>query len=274
MVKIGANDNSFNLISINVDAESINNLPLAQIANTLFNKVFSKPIEYQIVRKAELKKLEKDANKYFNQTPDQYRDNSKLGLTLKTIEDSQYQLSSDDLREMFARLIVKTMDSRFNTEIPPAFSDILKNLSIDEAALCKSIFSLEHNVLPLFEIKLSNYESFSPMDLLTDNSAFEIPINDTYLIWSNKVEEIDKLTISLLGRSGIIEDAFYFNESHAPGLPQAEKIKQTEHFHLIARNFQNFGDSFSKDEPKIVLKERYVRFTPLGKKLMDLCLKD
>lgn len=174
MVKFGANDNSFNLININIDGTNIAETPLVKAANGIFNKVFSRAIEYQIVREAELKKLASDTNKYFNLIPENDRDDSKLGLTLKDMEDSQYQVTDKELRDMFARLIAKTMDKRINSDIPPAFSDILKNLSSNEAIICKILYKSKDKVLPLFDLKILSPSTILHTLYLAINSSISL----------------------------------------------------------------------------------------------------
>ncbi|MGQ4223844.1 DUF4393 domain-containing protein [Enterococcus mundtii] len=272
-MKLGANDNSFNLISINIDGRNIVETPLVKAANGIFNKVFSNLIEYQIVREAELKKLASDTNKYFNLIPENERDNSKLGLTLKAMEDSQYQLNDNEIRDMFAKLIAKSMDKRFNTEIPPAFSDILKNLSSNEAFICKILYSIEYKVLPLFQLKMSNKEGVSAMELLrNDKDYHEYSIDSKYWFWYGEIIKIDKLTISLLERAGIIEPAFYITEKQSPGYRQSELIKSSPDFlSLIEVNERNISKQYDTRD-KLVLDEQCIQFTTLGRKLMDICL--
>lgn len=274
MVKIGANDNSINLLSINIDGDSLENSPLVMAANGLFNKVFSKAIEYQIVRKAELKKLADDANQYFNTIPDDQKDDSKLGLTLKVFEDSQYQLSNEVLRDMFARLIAKTMDKRFNSDIPPAFSDILKNLSPDEAYMCKILYSTEHNTLSLFDLKFSNKsDSLGSNIFEIYNKTMEIPASENYLFWTNNTLSISKLTISLLERAGLITDVIYTDEKNSPGVEIRKTIIDSPEYQEICAFYERELET-SAIFDHFELSDRHIRLSPLGVELMKICLDD
>lgn len=110
-------------------------VPLGQSIGGIINWVFKKPIEYGIVREAELNKLKTECNTYFRSIPEENRTSKNLGLTLKAFEDSRYQLSNDILIEYFSKLIAGTVDNRKTVE--PVYSSILSEMSTEDALLLK-----------------------------------------------------------------------------------------------------------------------------------------
>lgn len=100
-----------------------------------------------IVAKAELEKFKSDTRKRLEEIPEQHRDKTKLGLAMKAIEESFYQLSEDDLREMFSKLIASTVDDRVNSFIGPRHATVLSQLRPVEAKLLKVVWSEQEPLL-------------------------------------------------------------------------------------------------------------------------------
>jgi len=117
------------------------------------------------------------------------RDNSKIGLALKTLEDSKYQLDSEDLRELFANLISSTLDNSKNNKIKPSFSSVLKDLTTEDAQLVK-LFSKEKDV-PLVSVRVE------------DAYGTGINLEEDILIFDSTLSR-NRLSLYSLERLGII----------------------------------------------------------------------
>lgn len=63
---------------------------------------------------AHIRKFKQSIIDNVKKIPEENRDSSKINLAMKTIEDSKYQISDDNLREMFAKLIAASIDKRNN----------------------------------------------------------------------------------------------------------------------------------------------------------------
>ncbi|RMC46573.1 DUF4393 domain-containing protein [Lactobacillus sp. ESL0230] len=88
---------------------------------------------------AHIRKFKQSIIDNVNKIPEENRDFSKLNLAMKTIEDSKYQISDDNLREMFAKLIAASVDKNQNQNLSPRFSNILSQLSPSDAKLLKQL---------------------------------------------------------------------------------------------------------------------------------------
>lgn len=84
----------------------------------------------------------KKINTKTDEIPPENRDISKLGLSLKTMEDSRYQLEDEEMREYFANLLAGLVDNRKNQKASPRFSTILSELTTKEANLLSKIYKL------------------------------------------------------------------------------------------------------------------------------------
>lgn len=72
--------------------------------------------------------------------PEENRDISKLGLSLKAVEDSRYQLENENMREYFANLLAGLVDNRKNQNSSPRFSTVLSELTTEEAQLLSRLY--------------------------------------------------------------------------------------------------------------------------------------
>lgn len=80
------------------------------------------------------------------EVPLENRDPSKLGLVIKAIEESRYQLNEETLREIYANLVVSSVDNRKNNKITPRYATALSQLGVDDVRfLQKLYFAASHN---------------------------------------------------------------------------------------------------------------------------------
>lgn len=77
-----------------------------------------------------------------DEIPPENRDITKLGLSLKTMEDSRYQLEDEEMREYFANLLAGLVDNRKNQKASPRFSTILSELTTKDANILSKIYTL------------------------------------------------------------------------------------------------------------------------------------
>lgn len=80
--------------------------------------------------------------------PLENRDSSKLGLVLKAIEESRYQLNEDLLREIYANLVVSSVDNRKNNKITPRYATALSQLGVDDVRFLQKLYFAESHNFP------------------------------------------------------------------------------------------------------------------------------
>lgn len=83
-----------------------------------------------------------------NKIPEGDRDLSKFNLAMKAINDSKFQITDDNLREMFAKLIATSIDKRNNQGLSPRFSNVLSQFSPEDARFLKQISTSKSNFIP------------------------------------------------------------------------------------------------------------------------------
>lgn len=104
-------------------------------------------------------------------------------VIVPAIQQLAYSYSSDELRELYANLIVSSMDKEKKDQVHPAFVDILKKLTPDEAKIlqyCKGKDSIEY--VDLRAYLKGDDEGFKLYGkrgtLLSDEVSFDIPDNE------------------------------------------------------------------------------------------------
>lgn len=146
--------------------------------------------------------------------PEKDRDRSKFGLALKAMEDSKYQLDDDDLRDMFEKIILKSLDKKYNQNLSPRFSSILMQLSPSDAKLLKKLsFNLALPVPTIF------YGFNDGKDIY--------PISDHYIGINYSKDDViqNESGLDTLKSLGIIQvkDNFEINEEHIQNFYQQMK---------------------------------------------------
>ena len=124
--------------------------PISQAVAGAFLYVFQKPIEYGIVKNIEHEALAKQTREKFSLIPQENIDFNNIPLLTKLLEDSIYQLSSEEFRDLYSSLIVSSIDK--TKEVKPFYSSLLKDMSPNEAQLLDYFF--EHQLL--FEVALTS----------------------------------------------------------------------------------------------------------------------
>ncbi|MBD5090233.1 MAG: DUF4393 domain-containing protein [Lactobacillus sp.] len=107
--------------------------------SALFYKIFYKPIRYGIVQRQEVNDLINRTSEKVSKIPKDKQTLEKRGLIAKSVENSQYSLDSDQLREMFANIIANTTNKDYVGGVYPVFPTILSNMAPHDAYFIKRI---------------------------------------------------------------------------------------------------------------------------------------
>lgn len=151
---------------------------------------------YNISHEADLKDFKAKYERRLADVPEAEIDDSKLLLVAKAIEDGQYRMDEDYMREAFARLITHASDRRTNNDYKPLYSSILSNLSSQEAKLLIGLSAETYSLLPLERIKSqehggSAYSYISGYAVLQSDGIIYFEANTT-------------LTLELLQNAGLV----------------------------------------------------------------------
>lgn len=100
-----------------------------------------------------------------------------IAIAVPVIEAMRYTSEKEIIRQMFVNLLGATMNAETTDFVHPAFVEIIKQLSTDEAKLLKSLRNRMTAMID-FEIKIENYNymGFNYCDVQDDN--IEMYINN------------------------------------------------------------------------------------------------
>lgn len=74
-------------------------------------------------------------------------------VAIPAIQQLAYCQDNTDLRNLYANLLVSSMNVDTKWDVHPAFVDIIKQLSPDEARIINSVGNFKNNCLPLVDVK-------------------------------------------------------------------------------------------------------------------------
>ena len=171
---------------------------VGEASKTLLDGVFHLALDpvrrFNIQREADLERFKQEIQNSVENVPEEFHDDSKIGLILKAIEDSRYQLNDEEIRGMFTKLITSTIDFRTNSNISPKYSSIIADMTSAEARLLRDIYFNTGSIVPLASLKIENKSNHSSRNLGQD-----------FLLFDNYSDNKQMLELALLESSNLIK---------------------------------------------------------------------
>lgn len=217
-----------------------------------FNLILTPLRKYNIRKEQELTDYANRIKNHITNIPVEDRDNSKVDLVLKAVDDSKFRLDDPTMREAFARLIANALNAKHNQNFYPAYSNILSNMSPEEALILKKIYKNTGSRVP----------TITPVSKDMNNLTSHKLSSRAYLFDSEfEISDQVNIKIDLLIHSGLIqvkEDAWLSEAHYAKEYKKfkdvaklsslVELIKPKEKLDFVQGyvSFTSFGSSFTK----------------------------
>ena len=170
-----------------------------------------------------------------------------LSILGPALESSKYYIEDKKVRELFAQLIARSMDKRYNGKVHVSFLSTIQQMNALDVQNI-SMFS-KNDILPIasYSRKASNggHYYLAPLVFLSNPNVTDV--------------SQQALSISSLERLGLIKttfESYFVNEAHY------DIFKKSESY--------NFLHSIYKDD--LVLGRGEVSLTALGKAFIEVCL--
>lgn len=209
-------------------------------------------VKFNIVRNQDLEDFKNKVVTKNSNIPTEYRDDSKANLAYKAIEDAKFQLGYKELQNMFSNLIASTLDSRKNDVVEPAFSSILKDLSVEDARLL--LHFIGNNVLPLVNIRFEDDNS-SGIDLV----EHILLTNDEILHFPLSIASLERLGIIKIKETKLLSKKYFDNY---------DSFKSSSLYKINENKLPVHTEQFTLN--KIVVKEMHAALTSLGEKFLKV----
>lgn len=224
---------------------------IGEASKTLLDGIFHLALDpvrkFNIQRESDLEHFKQEIQYSVKNVPEEFHDDSKIGLILKAIEDSRYQLNDEEIRNMFTKLITSTIDCRTNSSISTKYSSIIADMTAAEARLLKDIYFNTGSIVPLVSLTVEDKSDYSSRNLGKD-----------FLLFDNYSDNQKMLVLSLLESSNLIR----FHRKNKLVHP---------HFTNIINTFTNtFPNNLNElcpnllDNEEVVIEHSYYSLTELG----------
>ncbi|RMC50847.1 DUF4393 domain-containing protein [Lactobacillus sp. ESL0225] len=195
-----------------------------------------------------------------NKIPEENRNFSKLNLAMKTIEDSKYQISDDNLREMFAKLIAASIDKRNNQGLSPRFSNVLSLFGPEDAKFLMQISTNNLNSIPTV-IFFNQIDSRGAGN--TEGDHFIAPNYSTACWFQNELSLNNFVSLGIITQDDETYLTADINESFY------DSAKKSNEF----LSWSNWVKSLNPSSTPII-KKGLIEFTTFGKKLTQIVIQN
>lgn len=172
-------------------------------------------------------------------------------VAVPTIQAISYSMDNENLRNLYANLLAKSMNIDTKSRVHPSFVEIIKQMSPVDAIVFKTIF--ESEITPIIDLFIT----------YSDGGQGFHKYNISWMSFAS----FDNICISLdnLTRLGLIEipsDQSYTNDNNY------ENIRKTTDYISIKLELEKMNKGEVKE------KKKYIKKTDLAKAFYDICIID
>lgn len=179
-------------------------------------------------------------------------------VAVPAMQAISYSMNSEELRELYANLLARSMVDTEKDKVHPAFVEIIKQMTPDEAKLIKFITATGMKDFPLIEInRVINNQGAYLIDIRNFTSIAEgVCSNSSYTDIAGYLDNLCRLKIVEIPQGiRIAEDYIYeplTNNTFIINLMN-EKLPEGQHREIVKRKFE---------------------ITAFGQAFIDVCVKD
>lgn len=157
-------------------------------------------------------------------------------------------INSDELRNLYANLIARSMLKNEKAMVHPAFVEIIKQLSPTDAAILKILYNKFLLSVPMVNVNLKNRKTGSYIPII--KNICEIPGYD-YSTIASSIENLNRLKLFDISLNSYIENSTYYDSiKNSPNLTKFLDSKvlydsdEFFEFKMIASSPTQFGLNF------------------------------
>lgn len=203
---------------------------------------------------AQLQQYRKELGESIDRIPEDKKVDPTFQVTASALENSKYCVTSEILREMFTNLISSSMNSDTVSLAHPAFPEILKQLSPQDALLLQDIFFSKKDSLPI-----------ASMGIQTQNRGYNILYENVFLAPSlDLAENLISLSLDSLHRVNLITIDY---SKHLFEIDAYELLKETVEYKAM----QEIISTIPNSTP--YFKKGIVKLTSFGQSFCTTCIK-
>lgn len=169
-------------------------------------------------------------------------------VAIPAVQQLSYCYDSEELREMYANLLVSSMNKDTKASVHPSFVDIIKQLTPDEAKLLKSIKD-KVSYIPLVDLQLKNNVDGGHITILRNFTNLGDGVCENAQNICEYIENLDRLKlVCILEDIHLTDKNCYTPLENAPYLLAHKRIPIPEgrSFNIKQKSFYvtSFGKAF------------------------------
>lgn len=175
-------------------------------------------------------------------------------VAVPTLQAISYCMDCEELRELFANLLAKSMNIDTKDYVHPSFSEIIKQLSPLDANILK-LFS-EKKAFPVAKYKLTQ-ESSELFFIVQMNIFLDYPDINNFETTSTSITNLERL--------GLI----FIDYDHPSKILDYTKFSKTEYYKYLN---DRLGKPPYEEFDTISIEKGTIIYTPLGRRFIDVCI--
>ena len=214
---------------------------------------------YIAERPYKMEKALKEMKQKYEKIPIQYQVEPTSYIALKGVNELNYSLDEQHLKEMFQNLLVSDMDSRKQNKVLPSYIEIIKQLSKEDAEFLMLLKKFNGNLCSIaINVKEQNLEGYFSLDKYIIYGYDHNSISNTTTFNTSK---LNQLTIDNLIMHRLLEqdyDTYYT-------FPTANE-QYTSLFDQVKGKYKLASNQ------SLIYDKGLVRLTNFGKNFIDICL--
>lgn len=186
-------------------------------------------------------------------------------VAIPAVQQLSYCYDSEELREMYANLLVSSMNTDTKQAVHPSFVDIIKQLTPDEARLLSYINSQKSKQIAIIDVYLAMtgeiHGNSTVMRAFSGKYYDLLQLPDNYPVY---IDNLLRLNLCSIPGTYILDDALYDEVLHH------KAFTAKPYAHLIPQGKMKVSN---KDATVTVnIKKLSLDLTDLGKQFCDICM--
>lgn len=175
-------------------------------------------------------------------------------VAIPAVQQLSYCYDSEELREMYANLLVSSMNTDTKQAVHPSFVDIIKQLTPDEAKILKKI-SDQSSFIPLIDLQVQMGPDRGYVSVLRNYTNIGDGLCEYPQNISAYIENLDRLKLVCI-----------LDDTHLTDTVHYEPLENSQGF-LVYKNIPLTA------EQKFVTKQKSFYITAFGKTFIKTCLE-
>ena len=210
---------------------------------------------YIAERPYKMKKAMEEMQRKYDKIPVEYQVEPSSYIALKGVNELNYSLDEEHLKEMFENILVSDMDNRKKNKVLPSYIEIVKQLTPDDVKFLKL---------------LKKWDCFCAIEIqLKTNGIYSTTHLDEYYIYNYKnkdnieeasIEKANPIVIDTLSYLNLIKNKI--------GTYYTQKEKEYTYLFDNTKTLYQFDPNMHT----VTYEKCTIEFTRLGKDFIDICL--